>query len=301
VHKVRTQYCLVDRAELAAVLEASGDWHAPYDTLCASGVPVKLAHPAPVKAIAAARIKTDRIDARILAHLLRTDLIPEAWASPPAVRELRDLVWLRWGFISARTQAKNRIHALLTRAGLRAPTSDLFERAGRQWLAAQPMGAHTRALVAHQLQHIEETTAHAEALTRALEGRRAGSPAREILQTMPGVGVITAATLLAELGDWRRFAGPKQVAAYFGLVPTVRASARAARYGQLTKQGSGHARRALVEAAHVAIRLPGPARVRYSAVLPGRGKKVALVAAARTVLVVAWTLLLRGERYRPAA
>ena len=152
-----------------------------------------------------------------------------------------------------------------------------------------------------QLERQEPTTAHVATLTRTLQGRLATAPAVALLQTIPGVGFLTAATLVAELGDWRRFAGPKQVAAYVGLVSSVRASAQHARYGHLTKSGSGHARRALVEAAHVAIRLPGPARDRYLAVLPRRGKKVALVAAARTLLCVAWTLLVRGERYHPAA
>src|SRR5215212_11448021 len=166
VHQVRTQYCLVDgggavvregsvptedvltlvdRPDLAAVLEASGDWCAPYDTLRASGVAVKLAHPARVKAIAAARIKTDKIDARILAHLLRTDLIPEAWAAPQETRELRALVRLRWGFVSVRTQAKNRLHSLLRREGLRCPHTDLLGRAGQAGLHTADVRPHTRA------------------------------------------------------------------------------------------------------------------------------------------------------------
>ena len=116
VHKVRTQYCLVDvfgeilgegsvpteeaallvfDADTAVVLEATGSWHATYDALVATGAHVKLAHPARIKAIASAKVKTDKIDARILAHLLRADLIPEAWAPPLHVRELRDLVRLR--------------------------------------------------------------------------------------------------------------------------------------------------------------------------------------------------------------
>ena len=93
----------------------------------------------------------------------------------------------------------------------------------------------------------------------------------------------SAAALLAELGDWRRFRGPKQVAAYFGLVPSVRASACTARYGHLTKSGSKHARH------------------RYLSLFRRRGKKVAIVAAARTRLVLAWTLLINGEVYQRAA
>ncbi len=106
------------------VLEATGSWHFAYDALVATGATVKLAHPARVKAIASARVKTDKIDARILAHLLRTDLIPEAWAPPQAVRELRDLVRLRWRFVAQRTTAKNRISNLLARERLRFAGTD---------------------------------------------------------------------------------------------------------------------------------------------------------------------------------
>lgn len=316
VHKVRTQYCLldaggrvlkegsvateevgqlVDRPDMAVVLESTGSWCAPYDTLVARGAAVKLAHPARVRAIAAARVKTDRIDAQTLAHLLRTDLIPEAWAPPEEVRDWRDLVRLRWALLTNQTKAKNQIHGLLARAGQRYPGTDLFGRRGRRWLAAVPVRPPVRALVEELLAHLEETARHVNAVTRRLEDALAGHPARGLLQTVPGVGFLTAATLIAELGDWRRFRSAKQVAAYFGLVPAVRASAGRTRYGHLTKAGSAHARRALVEAAHVAVRLPGPVRRRYLALIRRRGKKVALVAAARTLLVLAWTLLIREE------
>ena len=124
VHKVRTQYCLVNvsgeilaegnvpteeaatlvpEVDTVVVLEATGSWQATYDALVRTGATVTLAHPARIKAIASAKVKTDKIDARILAHLLRAELIPEAWAPPQSVRELRDLVRLRWRFVSART------------------------------------------------------------------------------------------------------------------------------------------------------------------------------------------------------
>ena len=322
VHKIRTQYCLVDedgcivdegsvasedvatlidQPGMAVVLEATGHWCAAYDALEAAGGDVKLAHPARVKAIASARIKTDKIDARILAHLLRAGLIPEAWAPPQEIRDLRDLVRLRWGFISDQTKAKNRIHVFLAREGLRYQGSDLFGRRGRCWLESIPLRPHVRQMITHQLHHLDETARHVDALTQRLKELLDTDPAPHLLMSIPGVGFITAATLIAELGDWQRFHGPKQVAAYFGLVPTVRASARTSRYGHVTKSGSGHARRALVEAAHVAIRLPGPARHRYLSLVRRRGKKVALVAAARTILILAWTLLTRGEVYQRAA
>lgn len=319
VHKVRTQYCLMDTAgqilgegnvpteevaglvpgaDCAVVLEATGSWHAAYDALCATGAQVKLAHPAHIKAIASARVKTDKIDARILAHLLRTDLIPEAWAPPQRTRELRDLVRLRWRFVSQRTTAKNRITNLLDRRCLRYEGSDLFGAGGRTWLAELDLDPHARALVDLLLASIGEADAHACALTARLHELLDADPQVALLTSIPGVGFLTAATLIAELGDPRRFRSAGQVSAYFGLVPRVRASAEVAHYGRITRAGSPHARRALVEAAHVAVRLPGPVRLRYTSLVRRRGKKVALVAAARELCELSWTLLCRGEVFR---
>jgi transposase len=321
VHKVRTQFCLMDPSgeilregsvpteevatlvhdvDTAAVPEATGSWHFAYDALVATGAAVKLAHPSRVKAIASARVKTDKIDARILAHLLRTDLIPESWAPPQHVRDLRDLVRLRWRFVTQRTMAKNRISNLLARECLRCPRTDLFGRSGRAWLAGLELSPHTRALVDELLVSIDEADAHVASLTTALHDRLDGDWDMHLLMSIPGVGFITAATLVAELGDWRRFSRAKQVSAYFGIVPTVRASASVAHYGRITRAGSSHARRALVEAAHVAIRLPGPVRHHYLSLVKRRGKKVALVAAARVLLELSWTLLSRGEVFRAA-
>ena len=321
VHKVRTQYCLMDPVgeilregslpteevasivpgDCAVVLEATGSWHRTYDALRSCAASVKLAHPSHVKAIASARVKTDKIDARILAHLLRCDLVREAWAPPAEVRELRELVRLRWRFVAQRTTAKNRISNLLARHCLRFAGTDLFGRGGRVWLAELELDAHTCTLVELLFATIDEADAHVAELTALLRERLRGAPEVALLQTIPGVGFLTSATLVAELGDPHRFARAAQVSAYFGLVPCVRASADVAHYGRITRAGSPHARRALVEAAHVAVRLLGPLRDRYLARAHRRGKKVALVAAAREPLGLSWTLLDRGEVYRAAA
>ena len=174
-------------------------------------------------------------------------------------------------------------------------------RAGRAWLAELALDAHSRTLIELLLATIAEADAHVGALTALLHERLDGAPEVALLETIPGVGFLTAATLCAELGDVHRFARAAQVSAYFGLVPRVRASADVAHYGRITRAGSPHARRALVEAAHVAVRLPGPLRERYLKRARRRGKKVALVAAARELLELSWTLLIRGEVYRTAA
>jgi transposase len=321
VHKVRTQYCLLDEGgeilhegsvpteeaatlvpevDTAIVLEATGSWHATYDALVATGAVVKLAHPARIKAIASAKVKTDKIDARILAHLLRADLIPEAWAPPASVRELRDLVRLRWRFVSQRTTAKNRITNLLARENLRYAGTDLFGRGGRRWLQTLELPGHTRTLITLLLESVEEADAHVDVLTARLHELLDGDPDMCLLMSIPGVGFITASTLTAEVGDWSRFSSARQLSAYFGIIPSVRASGSVARYGHITRAGSPHARRAIVEAAHTARKLPGPVRHHYLSLVKRRGKKVALVAAARVLLELSWTLLHKKEVYQAA-
>ncbi len=98
---------------------------------------------------------------------------------------------------------------------------------------------------------IDEADSHVTSLTTRLHELLDGELSMNLLMSVPGVGFITAATLVAEIGDWTRFSCAKQVSAYFGIVPSVRASASVAHYGRITRQGSSHARRALVEAAHV--------------------------------------------------
>jgi transposase len=321
VHKVRTQYCLVDvlgeilsegsvpteeaaslisEVDTSVVLEATGSWHATYDALVATGALVKLAHPARIKAIASAKVKTDKIDARILAHLLRADLIPEAWAPPAQVRELRDLVRLRWRFVSQRTTAKNRITNLLARENLRHAGTDLFGKSGRKWLQALELPPHTRSLIGLLLASIDEADAHVVTLTSRLHELLDPDEDMRLLMSIPGVGFITAATLTAEVGDWSRFASARQLSAYFGIIPSVRASGSVAHYGHITRAGSPHARRALVEAAHTAKKLPGPVRHHYLSLVRRRGKKVALVAAARVLLELSWTLLHKKEVFLAA-
>src|SRR5207244_12627282 len=97
------------RGEKQAVLEAGGNWYYVYDLLDPCVDRLMLAHPLRVRAIAAARVKTDAIDARTLAHLLRSDLIPESYVPPAAVRELRELLRSRYDLVKQRTALQNRV------------------------------------------------------------------------------------------------------------------------------------------------------------------------------------------------
>jgi hypothetical protein len=124
------------------------------------------------------------------------------------------------------------------------------------------------------------------------------------LMTIPGIDMVVGVGLAAAIGDVARFASAEKLVAYLGLNPSVRQSGEGpARHGRIAKQGRGHARGMLVEAAWAAARSPGPLRAFFLRISPRRGRHVAAVATARKLAVLAWRLLSRGEDYawvRPA-
>src|SRR6266498_539511 len=115
-------------------LEATYGWEWLADLLEDAGYELHLAHPLRTKAIASARVKTDSVDARTLAQLLRADLLPEAYVAPRELRDLRDLLRHRIALTQMRSALKNRVHAMLARHGVQHGHSDLFGRAGAAFL-----------------------------------------------------------------------------------------------------------------------------------------------------------------------
>jgi hypothetical protein len=116
--------------------------------------------------------------------------------------------------------------------------------------------------------------------------------------TIPGVDATVALSLVAAVGDFRRFRSPEQLVSYLGLNPRVRQSGgKAAAHGRITKTGRAHARGMLVEAAFTASKIPGPLRAFYQRVRARRGTQIAIVATARKLVCLCWTMTERGEDY----
>src|SRR5262249_56109880 len=130
---------LGDDGEIA--LEATYGWEWLADLLEEAGFELHLSHPLRTKAIAAARVKTDAVDARTLAHLLRADLLPEAYIAPRDLRDLRDLLRHRVALTRMRSALKHRVAAILAKNGVQPGYSDLFGPGGRP-LPPQPQLPH---------------------------------------------------------------------------------------------------------------------------------------------------------------
>jgi transposase len=263
-------------------IEASGTWGWLVDLLQQLGHQPVLSNPKQTRAIAAARLKNDRVDAERLALLLRGDLLPTVWIPPAALREERELVRHRVQLSWLRGVIRNRLQAMLARRNLQ-PTSSKSWRTQRgqgelHGLPLSEVPSQIREDCATLLRALDAQIRRLDASLLERWGRDVGV---KRLTTIPGIGPFIAIVLMLELGDIRRFGSAKQLASYVGLTPRVRASAGRVRAGHISKEGNRLLRWVLVLAATQATRRPGPLRAWFHAVKKRRGKKVARVALAR--------------------
>src|SRR6516162_2398019 len=269
--------------------EAAFGWSWLAELLEDYGFAPHLVHPSRCKAIASARLKNDKVDAAILAQLLRADLLPEAWIAPPAVRQLRALVRHRISLVRLGTQQRNRIHAAAADHGYDRSAS-YWTGPGRGWLAELDLPPASREIVTDCLAVIDGLAPLIDRLDGELHARAKADPRVKVLRTLPGVGEFTALVMLAEIGDITRFASARKLASWAGLTPTVRGSDRTVRHGHISKQGSAWLRWVLNQAAQSAKRSPEFAAT-YAAIAKRRGTKIATIAIARKLLTRAWHLL----------
>ena len=281
-----------------AVVEATRNWMVIYDWLDDICDDVVLAHPLKVKAIADAKIKTDKIDATVLAHLLRADLVPEAYAPSQKARELRIALRERMFYVRLRTMVKNRVVTVFDRypeqtAQLKK-LGDLFGKVGRQQLAALNVSEIDRIQIDRGLAFIgdiNERIKQSEATIRVMTKDNANV---KLLKTIPGIGEFFARLIDAEIDDISRFRNPKKLAAYAGLVPSTYSSGGKTYHGRIIKQGNKWLRWALVEAVQPAVAADPQLRARYEH-LKFRGTNKARVAIARKLLTIAFQIL-RDQR-----
>jgi hypothetical protein len=178
------------------------------------------------------------------------------------------------------------------------------KRCGRRWLERVALPVDERQQVDTALRLLNALETEIVAAERGLAREVADDPRVRRLMTIPGVGMMTALGLVACIGDVRRFPRPNKLVSYLGLDPRVRQSGgRPAWIGHISQAGQGYVRGLLVEAAHAAVRTPGPVHAFHARVLARRGSGIAAIAVARKLVVLAWYLLHDEADYRwaPAA
>jgi transposase len=258
-----------------------------------------------VRAMTHAKVKNDRLDARMIAKLHAAGMLPGVWICDEQTRVLRRRITRRSQLVRGRTRAKNQIHAVLIRnLGGRGPAREILSKQGRSWLTALELPADERATVLSCLREADFLTRELAQVDREIARYAVGCPEIRRLMTIPGVDVTTAATLIATIGNIQRFPSPRHLVGYLGLDPRSRQSGLGAvQHGHISKQGSATARHVLCEAAHATMRAPGPLRAFGQRVRAKRNSKVATVAVARKLACLTWQLLTKEQDYvhaRPA-
>jgi transposase len=287
------------------VVEATGNAAAVAEVLAPHVGRVAIANPRQVRLIAEARVKTDVIDATVLARLYASGFLPEVWVPDQRTLALRRQVTRRNQVVRQRARLKTMIQSIL-HAHLvpPCPHADLLGPRGRAWLLAQPLPPDEADAVARHLREHDRLGEDLRVVERELAREALADADTKRLMTIPGIDMVVAVGLLAAIGPVTRFEGPDKLVSYLGLNPTVHQSGEGRpRHGRISKQGRTHARTMLVEAAWQAVRGPGPLRAFYERIARRRGNHIAAVAVARKLAVIVWHLLRRGEDYawvRPA-
>jgi transposase len=238
------------------VLEATTNVWALYDQLVPLVARVVVVHPGKVKLIAAARVKTDKVDVLTLAQLLRADMLPEVWVPPPHVRDLRALLSHRRRLVMHQTTAKNRLQRVLHRLNIPTQGGDVFARKQREWWQSLEVSSTERLRIKQDLATLDHLGPQIQAVEdelRALSVSEQWAAQVPFLVQLPGVGLLTAMTLLGAIGEITRFGSAKQLVGYAGLGAGVHASGKTHRDKAITKQGRRDLRYVMVEAARVAV------------------------------------------------
>jgi transposase len=284
-------------------MEASTAITPIYRELTKQGYDVFVSHPTKTRLIAESRIKTDRVDARALAELLRLDALPASYMPDEEISSLRERVRRRAYLVRERTKFRVKIRDCLAYNGIKrekdsagsssSSTKGLFTVDGIRWLRAlnlEPISMYLRLT--------EALDREIDTLSSELKEKASDDEDVKLLTTIPGIGYYSALLIKSEIGEIDRFPNGEKLCSYAGLVPSIRSSGDHARYGSITKQGSKWLRWIMVEAAvsHATKSDTTISRF-YHSLAQRKGKQIAAVATARKLLLCCYSVLKNRRPY----
>ncbi len=287
--------------QLAMVCEAGNKSFWITDIMREAGVEAHVANAYKVKLIGEARTKTDKIDARILAELLRVQFIPEVYIPEQDIRIWREVFRGRGHIVRMRTQLYNRIHSILDRHGIEYKALQVRTQGVLSWIETLELPDAIKESLEQYVHVIEELTKQVKIFEKRLKEKiRLDQKVRhiiELLQSIPGIGWLSALALYLEIVDIGRFKSPKKLYSYTGLIPGVHQSGEVQRGRRLTKQGNSLLRWLMVEDGWRAV-----AKDRYYDALYERhkgtlGKTRAILPVARALLYAVYQVWSQDKRY----
>src|SRR5712692_2994805 len=293
----------------AVAVEATGNWYWIIEEIEQAGLQPRLVHPRKAKLMMGQINKTDKLDAQGLNRLQRNGTLPTVWIPPRPLRDLRELTRTRLVLVAQRTRLKNRLSATLAKWGTPASEySDPYGKRGRAELEnhLQRLPEQTRWVSGQLLAQLDFVSGQVRQLEQRLEQLVEVSEPMQWLMTMPGVGVILAATIALEIGDVQRFPSAMHLASYAGTTPRVHASGGKVRYGLLRADVNRYLKWAFAEAANsVAVNHKShPERhvsQLYQRLRQRKGHPKAIGAVGRHLAEVAFHVLRQKQMYQEPA
>ena len=278
------------------VMESTCVWEYIYEILEAMKYDVKLANPVRTRAIAEARIKTDRVDASTLADLLRANLVAESYIPPKEIRVLREITRERRTFVKQTTQIKNKIHAILIKRGVSLPSITLCGST-MLWLKDK---FDNEDIIHHYANILEYHNEELTFINNKIKKIADEDKNAKLLMTIPGIAELRAVDILAEIGEIKRFPSANKLCSYAGLVPSIKQSGNTLRFGRLIKQSSKSLKGTLIETGWSIVRKRESNHLQefYKKLAKKKGKQKAICATARKLCCVIHAILRNQTEFR---
>lgn len=283
---------------MPVAVESTMNWIPFYENLESLGCDVSLSNPLQTKAIASARIKNDKVDSKVLADLLRTNLLPTAYIQPREIRDLKEIVRQRINYVELRTRIKNKIHSVLFKTNIKHEFSNLYGKKGMEFLRTIELRDIYREELNRYLITLELLNKQIKELEINIEKNAKEDYDCKLLMTIPGISFFTALVIKSEIGDIGRFANANKLCAYAGLIPSTYQSAEKTRFGRITKRGSKWLRKSMVDAVTSGSRGQNKIAIFYKKLKKNKGTGKAKVAAARKLCSVVFAILKDKQPFR---
>lgn len=267
------------------------------------GVHIHVVHPNEIKWINQSSAKTDKIDAKKLAHLARGDMLPrKVHIVKGEARELRELISARHTIQSKRVALINSIRGMLKQEGYKLPEKFFQNTNWRDQLGRMRVGQTQKVILSSYMKSIESLMLSEAKITHAIIEFE--SKDIELLESIPGIGQLTSRVIIGAVDEITRFDSKKCLAKYGALTPRIYQSGNVTRLGRISRDGRHEIRRVLLQFSHTVARMKTyearPLKEFFDRIKKRRGKKIAVIALARKLLTIAYGVLKNKTAYDPA-
>ena len=280
------------------VMESSCVWYNIYKYLSEKKhLNVVLSNPIKTRAIASAKIKTDKLDAVKLANLLRGGYIAECYVPDRRIMDLRELVRHRAALVRMRTKLKNKIHSIVLMKGIQISGKHC---SSFTHLYNEELKALNDYRINGYLHLIESLDSEIKIVSKQIVTLAKEDEMASLLMTIPGIGYYSALLIVSEIGDINRFPDSHHLCSYAGLIPSTHSSGGITYHGSITKRGSKYLRWIMLECVHVHIRTNKSSNVTqfYARLAKAKGNSKAAVAAASKLLRIVYCIMKEKRKYQ---